>query len=75
MLAHGVSIGVLSKTLGHSSIQVTLDRQEGGSLSGAKLEEAISWSKARKESNLVSVVGDVTIILPIIAAAVMERVE
>lgn len=56
-------------------IQVTLDREEGGSLSGAKLEEAISWSKARKESNLVSVVGDVTIILPIIAAAVMERVE
>ena len=25
MLANGVNIGVLSKTLGHSSIQVTLD--------------------------------------------------
>lgn len=56
-------------------IQVTLDREEGGSLSGAKLEEAISWSKAREESNIVSVVGDVTIILPIIAAAVMERLK
>jgi deoxyhypusine synthase len=56
-------------------IQVTLDREEGGSLSGAKLEEAISWSKAREESNVVSVVGDVTIILPIIAATIMERLE
>jgi len=54
-------------------IQITLDREEGGSLSGAKLEEAVSWSKARDDSNIVTVIGDATIIFPIMAASLMER--
>lgn len=31
-----------------AGIQITLDRSEGGSLSGAPLEEAKSWAKAKK---------------------------
>ena len=56
-----------------SAVQVTLDRPEGGSLSGASLEEAISWKKAQSESKLSTVIGDATIIFPIMVAATLER--
>ncbi len=52
---------------------MTLDREEAGSLSGARLEEGISWGKARHESRIVSVVGDVTILFPIMIASIKER--
>ena len=47
---------------------------EAGSLGGAPLEEAKSWAKARCGSNLASVVGDVTVIFPLIYAAALDRV-
>jgi len=56
-------------------IQITLDREEGGSLSGAKLEEGISWGKAGKEAKLVTVTGDSTIIFPLMVASLMERLK
>ncbi|MGC9516958.1 MAG: deoxyhypusine synthase [Methanomicrobiales archaeon] len=55
-----------------SAIQITMDRSEAGSLGGAPLEEAKSWAKAKAGSNLVSVVGDVTIIFPLILAGAKE---
>jgi deoxyhypusine synthase len=55
-------------------IQITLDREEGGSLSGAKLEEGISWEKAKVGSRLVSLTGDVTVLFPLLVASVKERV-
>ena len=57
-----------------SAIQITLDRPEAGSLSGAPLQEAKSWSKARCGSTLETVIGDVTIIFPLIYAAVLDRI-
>ena len=58
----------------NSAIQITLDRPEAGSLSGAPLQEAKSWSKAKCESTLETVIGDVTIIFPLIYAAVLDKV-
>ncbi len=58
-----------------AGIQVTLDRSEGGSLSGAPLEEAKSWAKARAGSNLVTVIGDVTIIFPLMVAGARELIN
>ena len=58
-----------------AAIQITMDRPEAGSLGGAPLEEAKSWSKARCGSNLVSVVGDVTVIFPLIYAACLDKLE
>lgn len=55
-----------------AAIQVTMDRSETGSLSGAPLEEAKSWAKAKASSNLVTVVGDVTIIFPMMVAGARE---
>ncbi len=48
-----------------AAIQITMDRRETGSLSGAPLEEAKSWAKAKAGSNLVTVIGDATIIFPL----------
>ncbi len=56
------------------AVQITLDREEGGSLSGAKLEEGISWGKAKEKARVATVIGDATIIFPIMAASLMERV-
>lgn len=58
-----------------AAIQITMDRSESGSLSGAPLEEAKSWSKARCGSNLVSVIGDVTLIFPLIYAAALDKIN
>lgn len=56
-------------------IQITMDREEAGSLSGAKLEEGISWGKAKAKSRIVSCVGDVTVLFPLLVASVKERLE
>jgi deoxyhypusine synthase len=58
-----------------AAIQVTMDRSETGSLSGAPLEEAKSWAKAKCGSNLVNVVGDATIIFPLMVAGAWEILD
>jgi deoxyhypusine synthase len=47
------------------AIQITMDRPEPGGLSGATLEEAISWGKVNKEAETSTVIADATIILPL----------
>ena len=44
-----------------------------GSLSGARTSEAISWGKIKEKAKHVTVEGDATINLPLLAAAVYER--
>jgi deoxyhypusine synthase len=58
-----------------AGIQITMDRSETGSLSGAPLEEAKSWSKAKCGSNLVSVVGDVTVLFPLILVGALDKAD
>ncbi|MDO5851507.1 MAG: deoxyhypusine synthase [Methanobacteriaceae archaeon] len=59
----------------HAGVQITMDRSEAGSLSGAPLEEAISWSKAESDSNLVTVVGDATVLFPLIVADTFDKLK
>lgn len=56
------------------AVQITMDRPEPGGLSGASLEEAISWSKVKSEANTVTVICDATIAFPLIVAAALEGV-
>jgi len=58
-----------------SAIQITMDRPEPGGLSGATLEEAISWDKLKPEGRGVTVICDATIAFPLIAAAAIEKIE
>lgn len=55
-------------------IQITTDREEYGGSSGAKLKEGISWGKLKEKARYVDVSCDVTIALPILWAAVKERI-
>lgn len=57
------------------AIQITMDRPEPGGLSGATLEEAISWGKVDERARRVQVISDATICFPILVAAVMERLK
>jgi len=57
------------------AIQITMDRPEAGSLSGAYLEEAISWGKIRRRAKYVTVIGDVVVCFPLIVASALERVS
>jgi len=56
------------------AVYITTATQYDGSLSGARLEEAVSWGKIRENARYVTVDGDATIILPIILSALYERV-
>jgi len=58
-----------------SAIQITMDRPEPGGLSGASLEEAISWGKIKPEGKAVTAICDVTIAFPLIVCAALENIE
>lgn len=56
-------------------IQITMDRPEHGGLSGATLEEAKSWGKVAPDAQLVTVIGDATVLFPLLLAAVLGRLS
>jgi deoxyhypusine synthase len=55
------------------AIVITMDRPETGGLSGSTLGETVSWGKVKSTAEKITVVGDATIVLPIITASVIER--
>jgi deoxyhypusine synthase len=54
------------------AVQITLDRPEGGSLGGAPLVEGVSWQKVQTEAKFETVIGDATIIFPILMLGVLR---
>jgi len=48
------------------AIQITMDRPEPGGLSGATLQEAISWGKVNEQAKFSTTISDATIALPLI---------
>jgi deoxyhypusine synthase len=56
------------------AVQLTGDRPDLGGLSGATLDEARSWGKITEDASAVTVYGDATITLPMLVAAVLERI-
>lgn len=56
-------------------VQIKVDRPEFGGSSGADLKEGISWGKMSTEGNFVDVVCDATIALPIVVAALKDRLN
>ena len=57
------------------AIQLTGNRPDLGGLSGATLDEARSWGKITEDAKAVTVYADATITLPVLVAAVMERLN
>ena len=54
-----------------SAIYITTAQEYDGSLSGAKLEEAISWKKVKPDAKFVNVYGDITAILPLLVGPLL----
>ena len=57
------------------AVQLTMDPPHTGGLSGATLDEARSWGKIEPAGEDASVYADATITLPLVVAAVRERLE
>jgi deoxyhypusine synthase len=55
------------------AVYITTAVEYDGSLSGARTYEAISWGKIKENAKHITVEGDATVYLPIIYAALIER--
>jgi deoxyhypusine synthase len=52
------------------AVYVTTASQYDGSLSGARLTEAVSWGKVKENAEYVTIDGDATIILPVMFSCI-----
>lgn len=52
---------------------ITTAPEWDGSLSGARMREAVSWGKVKGRAKYVTVEGDATVLLPLIVGALIER--
>jgi len=55
------------------AVYITTAVEWDGSLSGARPREAVSWGKISEKARKVTVEGDATVLLPVIAAALVDR--
>jgi deoxyhypusine synthase len=55
-------------------VSVTTAVEHDGSLSGARVREAISWGKVSEQARYVTVESDITLALPLLFSAVADRV-
>lgn len=56
-----------------AAVYLTTAVEHDGSLSGARVREAVSWGKVRKDARYVTVEGDATILLPLIMNGVLDN--
>lgn len=54
-------------------VYLTTAMEYDGSASGAQIREAVSWGKVKPDAMKMTVEGDATISLPVIYAALKER--
>ena len=56
-----------------AAVQFTMDRPEPGGLSGAPLDEAVSWGKIKPGSRTATVIGDAATLFPMACIAALEK--
>ena len=64
---HTIGVNILREGLDYV-VYITTATQYDGSLSGARSNEAKSWSKIKEEGNTITIEGDATIIFPLMIA-------
>jgi deoxyhypusine synthase len=57
------------------AVYMTTAHKTSGSMSGATTEEAKSWGKVKDESDVATVIGDVTIMFPLAMFKALEELE
>ena len=55
------------------AVYITTAPEWDGSLSGARVEEGISWGKVNEKAKYVTIEGDVTVLLPLLVAPLFEK--
>ena len=55
-----------------AAVYITTAPEHDGSLSGARLREAISWGKMRPEAPNVCVEGDASVLLPLLGSDLFQ---
>ncbi len=58
-----------------AALYLTTAVEWDGSLSGARTREAISWGKVKARARHLTVEGDVTLLLPLMVGAALERIR
>ncbi len=58
-----------------AALYLTTAVEWDGSLSGARTREAVSWGKVKPTARHLTVEGDVTLLLPLMVAAALERMR
>ena len=54
---------------------MTTAQKTSGSMSGATTQEAKSWGKVKDESDVATVIGDVTIMFPLMMIKALEQLD
>ena len=54
------------------AVYLTTADEHDGSLSGARIREAVSWGKVKEKAKFITVEGDATITLPMLACAALR---
>ena len=57
------------------AIYMTTAHSSSGSMSGATTEEAKSWGKVKDDSDVATVIGDVTFTFPLVIIRVLDRLD
>ena len=57
------------------AVYMTTAHKTSGSMSGATTDEAKSWGKVKDDSDVATVIGDVTIMFPLVMINVLERLD
>ena len=57
------------------AVYLTTALEYDGSLSGARVKEAISWGKVKERARIVNIDGEATAILPLMVAALLDRLR
>jgi deoxyhypusine synthase len=54
------------------AVYITTAPEWDGSLSGAKIKEAVSWGKVREDAKYVTIEGEATVLLPVMYASLLQ---
>jgi len=57
------------------AVYITTAPEYDGSLSGARIREAVSWGKVKEDAKFVTIEGDATVILPLMIASLIDRLK
>ncbi len=71
---HAILAGLLNGGMDYA-VYMTTASYASGSMSGATTNEAKSWGKVKDDSDVVTVIGDVTITFPLMMVCVLDRLS